>query len=781
MRLLSRTIFREILTSSTLGVVLFTAVLFLQRSGPLFEFLVRNSGSGRQVAYLFGLSLPQVLPLTIPLGVLVGTLLTLSRMSSDGEITAMRAGGVPSRRVLPPIVAFCGFMALVAASASLWLTPWSIREGYRIRNQLIASQLTAEVQPRIFAEQFPNSILYVNDVITGPASRWRRIFLADVTPPEERKPGATERTDSPLVTLATQGVAAPDVAQNRIQLSLQNVSVYTVEKDQHYSVEQSPTRDQILQARRNDEVAPTHPVTELDTIPLYRLAYRNAAADKNAKLEARIELHWRLALPLACLLLSVAGIPLGISTRRSGKSSAVVLTLALAFSYFMALNGLTKMAQTSALPPGLALWLPNIVFSTVGVILLTRLEAPGDMDLIGWVLAFLRPLRRVHKEQVPQVFERLRWRGPRVRIMPMVVDTYVLSKFLFYFLVWIVGFVLMYHVFTFFELASDVIRNHISLGTLARYHLFLTPRLIYDLTPYAVLVSVLVVIAVFSKHNEVDAFKACGVSVFRLTAPIFMAGLLITSLLFAFDYYWVPEADRVQNALRAEIKGRPAQTFLRPDRKWIYGQNDRVFYYKYFDQTEVVMGGVNVYEIDTQEFRLKKHIYAERARWEPGLRRWSFQNGWVREMKGDKVTRLDDFTGGIRVFPEVEETPEYFVKEVKQSHEMNFHELQGYIAELKQSGFDTVPLQVQFHKKFSLPLFAFIMVLVSVPFAFMSGNRGNMAGAAISFTILIAYYFLNQVSDQVGNLGQLPAAAAAWSPNAVFSLFGLYFLTRVRT
>ena len=140
----------------------FTFVLFVQRSGSLFEFLVRNSGSPRQVAYLFALVLPQVLPFTIPLGVLVGTLLTLSRMSTDGEITAMRAAGVPSRRVVPPILTF-GFLAmLVAAAASLWLTPWSIRERYRVQNQLIASQLTADVQPRVFAEQFPNSILYVS-------------------------------------------------------------------------------------------------------------------------------------------------------------------------------------------------------------------------------------------------------------------------------------------------------------------------------------------------------------------------------------------------------------------------------------------------------------------------------------------------------------------------------------------------------------------------------------------------------------------------------------------
>src|SRR5882672_5128470 len=122
MRLLGRTILREIFVSAALGAVLFTFVLFLQRARPLFEFLVRSSGPPSQIALLFSLVLPQALPFTVPLGVLVATLITLSRMSSDGEITAMRAAGVSGRTVVAPILWF-GFMAmLVALAASLWLT-----------------------------------------------------------------------------------------------------------------------------------------------------------------------------------------------------------------------------------------------------------------------------------------------------------------------------------------------------------------------------------------------------------------------------------------------------------------------------------------------------------------------------------------------------------------------------------------------------------------------------------------------------------------------------------
>ena len=797
MRILSRTIFREISVSATLGVILFTGVLFFQRATPLFEYLVRGAGSRRMLAYLFALVLPQALPLSIPLGVLVGTLITLSRMSADSEITAMRASGVSGRRVLPPIVTF-GILAMLAASAaSLWLTPWAIREQYRVLNQLIAGQLTAEVQPRVFAEQFPNKILYIADVAQGSqakpgsAVRWRRVFVADITPPEKRPPG-TERGDNPQITLASEAIVATDAVQDRLQLSLRNGSTYETGKEvTDYRVTAFPTGEQNLQAQKPGEVRVSRAVIETDTIPLYKLAYGTPDLEAVRRTDARIELNERFALPFACVLLALAAVPLGITSRRAGKSSAIVLTVGLAFLYYMGLISLIKLATQGTLPAGIAIWIPNGLFALFGLVMMVRLEAPGDLDVVGKVIRWTRGARpaQVHLPSVslPEVLDRfqprdlarkINWRLP---LLPGVVDSYVLSEFLFYFALWLVSFVMMTHVFTFFELLSDIIKNRIPMSHVLTYHVFLTPRLIYDFTPISVLVAVLVVFGVLTKNNEVTAFKACGVSAYRLSAPILIAGTVMSGSLFAFDHYWVPEADRRQDAIRAEIKGRPAQTFLRPDRRWIYGLHDRVFYYRYFDQAERVMSGVNVYEIDPVRFRLKRHIFAERARWEPMLEKWVFQNGWSREMDGNNVRVFDQFPGSTRTFDDLEETPDYFVKEVRQSRQMNFRELQAYIAGLQESGFDTVALQVQFYKKFSVPLFALIMAMISIPFAFVAGNRGAMAGVGISILIWIAYWTVGRVFEQMGNLNQLPAEMAAWSPDVVFGLVGMYFLVRMRT
>ena len=787
MRLLSRTILRELVVTALLGAVLFTFLIFLLRARPLFEFLVRSTGPHSTVLYLFLLVLPQSLPFTIPLGVLIATLITLSRMSTDGEIIAMRAAGVPSQRVVPPIL-FFGCVALcIAAASSLWLTPWAIRERYRVENQLIEGGLTSDVQPRVFEEQFPNTILYVTDVTTGLTGRWKRIFLADITPPDARPAGAAERGEGPKITLASEAVVVADPALSRLQLSLRNGSTYEAGQEiTDYHITAFPEGDQALDARKPAEVGAAQPTVEMDTLPLYRQAYHAAGLSPTEKLDARIELHQRLALPLACVLMALVGIPLGITRRRAGKSSAVVMTALLAFLYYMGRISFVSMARQGTLSPEAAMWLPNLFFAVGGIFMAVRLERPGDADLLGavsarlvWLRYFLRKRRGLGARGLERLEPRM-WLG-RFSLLPRITDTYVITSFLFYFAILLATFVLMVQVFTFFELLSDIIKNHIPMDHVLTYHLFLTPRLIYELTPFGVLAAVLVAFAILTKHNEVTAMKACGVSVYRLAAPILIAGVVLSGALFAFDHYWVPDADKRQDALRAEIKGRPAQTFLQPERRWISGLHDRMYYYKYFDQAQRIMLGVNVYEIDPVSFRLKRHIAAERARWEPSLRAWVFENGWSRDMKGNNVIRFDDFSGVTRTFPELEEQPDYFVKEAKQSQQMNFRELGAYIAELQQSGFDTIQLQVQLQKKFSVPLFALIMAMVSIPFAFLAGNRGAMAGVGISLGIAIVYWSVGQVFEQFGNLSQLPVQIAAWSPDAIFSLAGLYFLARMRT
>jgi lipopolysaccharide export LptBFGC system permease protein LptF len=191
------------------------------------------------------------------------------------------------------------------------------------------------------------------------------------------------------------------------------------------------------------------------------------------------------------------------------------------------------------------------------------------------------------------------------------------------------------------------------------------------------------------------------------------------------------------------------------------------------------MAGVSVYEINPKTFALEREIAAERAMWQPAIKTWVFENGWSRDLKGTVETSFKAFQA--TTFSELDEAPNYFMKEVKQDKQMNYIELERYIRDLTQSGFDTVPLRVQLYKKFATPIFALIMAMISIPFAFLVGNRGAMAGIGVSLAIAMAYWGVDKFFEQIGNVNHLPPAVAAWSPDALFALAGMYLMLRMRS
>ena len=184
--ILFRYVFREVVIASLIGTVLFTLVLFLQNLGPVMELLVGPGAAARDVLWLFALTIPQSFPFTIPIGVLVGILLALGRLSTDNEIVAMRSAGIPGLRIARPIAVFALVGMAACAATTIWLTPWSLREQLRIADSFRVSVAGAEVRPRVFIEDFPDRVIRVQDVLPGEGIHWRGIFMADTRAPERR-------------------------------------------------------------------------------------------------------------------------------------------------------------------------------------------------------------------------------------------------------------------------------------------------------------------------------------------------------------------------------------------------------------------------------------------------------------------------------------------------------------------------------------------------------------------------------------------------------------------
>jgi LPS export ABC transporter permease LptG len=369
-------------------------------------------------------------------------------------------------------------------------------------------------------------------------------------------------------------------------------------------------------------------------------------------------------------------------------------------------------------------------------------------------------------------------------VFPRILDQYVVVEFLKMFALVLMGFVLLTLVFTVFDLLSDILRYHIKVITVGDYLINLTPLFLYQFAPLAVLVAVLVTFGILNRNSEIIAMKATGISLYRLVVPVVSIAVILAVSLFLFDEFYLPQANKRQDALRNVIKGKPPQTVTHPEQNWIFGdpgkgEPGRIFYYRFFDPDRNEFANISVFEFDPATFALTRRIFAAKAVWDAESASWHFQNGWENDIEGDHTKNFQQFTQ--TTFSEIHEDPGYFNKESLQAQEMNFGQLDRYIGDLRQSGFDTMKLRVALWHKLAYPLVAVVMAVLAIPFSLSMGRRGSLTGIAVAIGVALAYFVVESLFGALGNVNYLPAPLAAWSSDMLFGLVGGYLLLRTPT
>ncbi len=775
MRILTRYILREVTSHAVIGAAIFTFVLFTRDLGHILELVVRASAPLPSIAEIFIYTVPLALTYTIPMSVLVGILIGLSRLAADSEITAMRASGMgvwDFGRVLAIFVAAAWLLAL---GNGLYVAPWSLASLGHLEDELKGSQVSYEVQPRVFYEGFPKLVLYVQDVHSAQGGAvWDGVFLADITD-----------ASNPKITLAREGILVPE-GQDRLHLHLKNGSSHETDPTQtdKYQISTFQQTDIPIELASSENKADEQ--VPYKAIGTWALRQRAATADAATARLYLIEFHNRFALPTACLVLAMVGIPLGLSSKKSGKSGGFVLTIVLVFVYyFVSLIGVS-LAKQGRVPPALGAWLANIVFFAAALFLLWQAER-RPLSLSAIRLASKRdqpastaPVHERRHRRRDDAFERA---STRRRVFsasfPTLLDDYVLRDFFVYLGLIVSAFLVLLLVFTLFELLGDILRNQTPPLVVAEYLLNVSPYLLYSVAPLIMLLAVLITFGIMNRSNEITAMKATGTSVYRIVAPVLVAAAMLSAGLFFADQFYLPHTNKRQEALHNQIKGKPPQTYLRPDRRWIFGQNNDIYYYQFFDADRDQFANLTIFQIDPASFAVTQRIHAERAHWADSMGRWIYEQGWQRILRGPAIASYRTFD--VSTFPELGEAPSYFKKEVKQYSEMNYEELHRYIRDLQQSGFDVVRLRVQLNRKLSYPLITLIMAVIAVPFSLSTVKKGAVTGVAVAVGIAVVYTVISRLFEAMGDISQLPPALAAWSPDLIFALVGAYLILKIPT
>jgi len=773
MRILDRYIVREVFRHALLGLIVFTFVFFVPQLVRLMGFFVRHSGSGGQIFKLFLCIFPGVFVFTVPMATLIGVLLGLGRMSADSEIIALTALGIGRRRILLPVGVLALTGAIVTLLMTIWLGPLALRTFRATEANLIASQVSFQLQPRVFEER-PRLVLYINDV-TASGTQWHGVFLAE-----------TGGENGSRLTLAESAIVIAEPKEGKLELHLQGGTTheFSREDEDHYSVTAFGQSDWPLEV---SGLVPSGPRQMNNAERSVRDLFRDRGPGWR---EARVELHRRFAFPLACFAFALIAVPLGAQPRRGGTAAGSLLAVILIASYYLLSVMGAGLAREGNVPPAAGIWIADAVLAAIGLALLPRMEQfRGESQ---WLRpsSFLKSRKRLFR----------RWRAraraaaangsngerasqeiaePTSGSFPRLLDLYILRRFLSYYALLMAAFIFLFETFTFFELLDDIARHRVPFLIVVDYFRYLAPYLFYELAPLGALVAVLVTLGIMSKNNEIVAIKASGISLYRLATPLLLAGLALTATMVLLDDTYLPYANQRQDALRNQIKGKPPQTYTQPQR-WIFGENNKIYNYDLFDPNQNLFGGLTVLEIDPRDFQLRRRIFATRARWSESQKVWVLEGGWVRDFSGGTIARYERLPP-VTSLPELTEPPTYFNREVRQAFQLSWRELSVYIEGLHRAGFDVSNLTVQWHRKLAFPVMAPVAMLLAIPFAFLVGTRGALGGVSLGVAIGIVYWSLAGLLQAMGGVGQLPPLVAAWSPDIIFFFLGMYFFFKMPT
>ena len=356
-----------------------------------------------------------------------------------------------------------------------------------------------------------------------------------------------------------------------------------------------------------------------------------------------------------------------------------------------------------------------------------------------------------------------------------IYSRYILTEFTRILGLTLTGFVLIFLIVDFMEKIDNFMEAGLPITKTFYFFLLTIPSVIFYVAPVAVLVAVLVSLGLMARSSEIVAFKASGLSLYRLSVPIALAAIGISMAMFLISDLVIPDtAARVNTIWNLEVEG-DAQAASNIRRNVWLKSDKGIYYFKMYDRANLFAEGVSIFLFD-DHFVLKKRIEAAAAHIKDG--QWELLDGLSKDYDEAGQIEARPFAALIQPLPAL---PKEAGTTDRASEEMSAEELSDWIGHMESGGYDPLRYLVDLQIKFSFPFICAIMAIIGLPIAFWKEKGGGIAlGIGVGLGLSFVYLVLIGLSRAMGYAGLLPPLIAAWLPNLIFILLGCYLFTYVR-
>lgn len=390
-RIIKRYLFMEMVGPFFVSLGVLTFVLLIAKVMELTDLVVSRGVGLDVVGRLLLYTLPYFFVFTIPMATLLAVLLAFLRLSADNEITALKAAGVGLTQLLPP-VAFLALLGwLVSSALAIWALPWGNHNFENLVFQTARSKTDLALRERVFLDSFQGLIIYINRL--PGEGMMQDVFIAD-----ERDPSRA------YTVVAKRGKLFP-ASQGKVTVRLYDGTLHTVGAGlKSAQTAQFETYDVTMDAAglgSGERTGAKHEKEMYLPELMAEMAKEKPSSRRYYLLD--MEFQKKFTLPFSCLVMALIGLPLGTHSR-SGRSWGIAVALVIFFSYYIMLSAAWSFGAQGVYPPVVGMWVPNILFGLLGLLLFERelKEAPipllDKVDKIAALLARLRARRQAHQE-----------------------------------------------------------------------------------------------------------------------------------------------------------------------------------------------------------------------------------------------------------------------------------------------------------------------------------------------------------------------------------------------
>lgn len=353
------------------------------------------------------------------------------------------------------------------------------------------------------------------------------------------------------------------------------------------------------------------------------------------------------------------------------------------------------------------------------------------------------------------------------------LDRYVAGLFIKVFLICVVGAPLFFIIIKLTDDLDKYLSRGLSPGQVVLAYAYDFPFQMSLSFPVAALFGAVFTIALMSRHNEITAAKASGVSFYRVIAPVLILGVILTAVALGLG-----ELVPVTNRLHAEAlrgTGRSGRTVRS---QFVYGADGgRAYTIRRLATDDGTISGLVIDREGTGPDYPTYRIYAERAEWiDSG---WRLRNGYMHLLPDrERAVTFGFETLHQRDFSE---TPQELLAQPRNPEEMRYGELGRFIESIQRSGGDVRQLVTRRMLKIAFPAACLVVVIFGSALGMSTGSSGPAFGTGIALGTVLVYLLMIRIAEGMGAGGLLPPELAAWLPNMIFLAFGMTLMARTRT